>query len=159
MAEFSSNLGLGNFSEVDESKDPLVYREFTRLRIALNNLALAVDAGNGSISGTSGYIPYGAASGTSASAAFSYVASAGRLNVSKIGRLSSSAIGFSESGTTPLLGFFSKVAAPIAQPSNSIADTSILGGGGSTAVDISTTWDGYTIGQIVTALRTLGILA
>lgn len=49
-------------------------------------------------------------------------------------------------------------ATPIVQPTTSVTDATVVGGGG-TAVTQTDTFDGYTIAKIVKALRNMGILA
>lgn len=61
------------------------------------------------------------------------------------------------SANTQLLSFWG--ATPIVQPDNTITDTTTLVGGAGTGLTDTDTWDGYTIGQIVTALKTAGLLA
>ena len=57
---------------------------------------------------------------------------------------------------TALLGFYGATA--IVQPGTGVASATRVGGGG-TALTDTDTFDGYTIGQIVRALRNLGFLA
>jgi hypothetical protein len=57
---------------------------------------------------------------------------------------------------TALLGFYGATA--IVQPGTGVASATRIGGGG-TALTDTDTFDGYTIGQIVKALRNLGFLA
>ena len=58
--------------------------------------------------------------------------------------------------TTQKLGFWN--AAPIVQPTTAVASATRVGGGGTTVTDTDT-FDGYTIAQVVKALRNTGILA
>jgi hypothetical protein len=58
--------------------------------------------------------------------------------------------------TTQKLGFWN--AAPIVQPTTAVAAATRVGGGGTTVTDTDT-FDGYTIAQVVKALRNTGILA
>ena len=58
--------------------------------------------------------------------------------------------------TTQKLAFYGDT--PIVQPSTSIASAAFVHNSG-TAVKEDSTFGGYTIGQIVTALQTLGLLA
>ena len=58
--------------------------------------------------------------------------------------------------STALLGFYGATA--IVQPGTGVASATRVGGGG-TALTDTDTFDGYTIGQVVKALRNLGFLA
>lgn len=58
--------------------------------------------------------------------------------------------------TTQKLGFWN--ATPIVQPTTGVASATRTGGGG-TALTDTDTYDGYTIAQVVKALRNLGVLA
>jgi hypothetical protein len=60
------------------------------------------------------------------------------------------------SAGTSLLAFWG--ATPIVQPTTAVAAATIVGGGG-TALTDTDTFDGYTISQIVKALRNIGALA
>ena len=69
----------------------------------------------------------------------------GTLRGLKIGSASSSLIGFY--GVTPVV-----------QPTTGVTGATRIGGGGNAVTDTDT-FDGYTIGQIVKALRNIGVLA
>lgn len=58
--------------------------------------------------------------------------------------------------TSDLIGFWN--ATPIVQPTTGVASATRTGGGG-TALTDTDTYDGYTIAQVVKALRNLGVLA
>jgi len=58
--------------------------------------------------------------------------------------------------TTQKLGFYN--ATPVVQPTTAVGSATVAGGGG-TAVDDATTFNGYTLAQVVQALQNLGILA
>lgn len=58
--------------------------------------------------------------------------------------------------TSQKLAFWN--AAPIVQPTTAVASATRVGGGGTTVTDTDT-FDGYTIGQVVKALRNEGLLA
>ena len=58
--------------------------------------------------------------------------------------------------TTQKLAFWN--AAPIAQPTTAVASATRVGGGGTTVTDTDT-FDGYTLAQVVKALRNAGLLA
>jgi hypothetical protein len=57
---------------------------------------------------------------------------------------------------TQKLGLFG--ASPVVQPTTAVAAATFVAGAG-TAVNDASTFDGYTIKQVVKALRTLGMLA
>ncbi len=59
-------------------------------------------------------------------------------------------------GNTQKLGFWN--AAPISQPTTAVAAATRVGGGGTTLTDTDT-FDGYTLAQVVKALRNAGLLA
>jgi len=59
-------------------------------------------------------------------------------------------------GTTQKLGFWN--ATPIVQPTTAVAGATRTGGGGTTLTDTDT-FDGYTVAQVVKALRNTGLLA
>jgi hypothetical protein len=59
-------------------------------------------------------------------------------------------------GNTQKLGFWN--ATPIAQPTTAVAAATLVGGGGTTLTDTDT-FDGYTLKQVVKALRNAGLLA
>ena len=63
---------------------------------------------------------------------------------------------FGVSPTLNKIGFWN--AAPIVQPTTAIAAATLTGGGGATITDTDT-FDGYTLKQIVKALRNSGLLA
>lgn len=58
--------------------------------------------------------------------------------------------------TTQKIGFWN--AAPIVQPTTAVAASTLVGGGG-TALTDTDTFDGYTLKQVVKALRNTGLLA
>lgn len=59
--------------------------------------------------------------------------------------------------TTQKISFWN--ATPIVQPTTAVAAATFAAVGGGTAVDSNDTFDGYSIGQVVRALRNVGILA
>jgi len=59
--------------------------------------------------------------------------------------------------TTQKLGFWNVT--PIVQPTTSIAESTFVENSGGTNVNDDSTFDGYTIGQVVKALRNTGLLA
>jgi hypothetical protein len=58
--------------------------------------------------------------------------------------------------TTQKLSFWN--ATPIVQPTTAVAASTLTGGGGTNITDTDT-FDGYTLKQIVKALRNAGLLA
>jgi len=56
------------------------------------------------------------------------------------------------------LGFYANYSAPIIQPTTGGASATFVAGVG-TAVNDASTFDGYTLKQIVKALRNLGLIA
>ena len=58
--------------------------------------------------------------------------------------------------TTQKLGFYN--ATPVVQPTTAVGSATVVVGGG-TAVNDATTFNGYTLAQVVQALQNLGILA
>lgn len=66
------------------------------------------------------------------------------------------AIEVSDNGTASQVGFFG--ATPVLRPTTAIAPATFVAGAG-TAVNDTSTFDGYTIAKVVAALRALGILA
>lgn len=59
-------------------------------------------------------------------------------------------------GTSQKIGFWNT--APVAQPTTSVGAATLTGGGG-TALTDTDTFDGYTLKQVVKALRNIGLLA
>lgn len=59
-------------------------------------------------------------------------------------------------GTTQKIGFWN--VAPVAQPTTAVAAATFVAGAG-TAVNDASTFDGYTLKQVVKALRNIGLLA
>jgi hypothetical protein len=59
--------------------------------------------------------------------------------------------------TTQKLSFWN--ATPIVQPTTAIAEAAFVENSGGTAVNVDSTFDGYTMQQIVKALRNSGLLA
>lgn len=59
--------------------------------------------------------------------------------------------------TDQKIGFWN--ATPVAQPTTGIAQATFLANAGGTAVNVDSTFDGYTLGQVVKAMRNLGLLA
>lgn len=59
--------------------------------------------------------------------------------------------------TTQKIGFWN--ATPIVQPTTAVAGATFTAVAGGSTIDTNDTFDGYTVGQVVKALRNLGILA
>jgi len=59
--------------------------------------------------------------------------------------------------TTQKIGFWN--ATPIVQPTTAVAAATFAAVAGGSTIDTNDTFDGYTVGQVVKALRNLGILA
>lgn len=59
--------------------------------------------------------------------------------------------------TSQKLGFWN--AAPIVQPTTGVAEATFVENAGGTAVNVDSTFDGYTVQQVVKALRNAGLLA
>lgn len=87
----------------------------------------------------------------SAAAVLVSIDSSGKLTVGDI-----SVAGGTISATTTTLGLFGATA--VAQPTTGITAASFVANTSAIADDTAT-WDGYTVGQIVAALRTVGLLA
>lgn len=152
----STDLGVGIIPELDQKKHPEVYRECARLRSAIRNLALALDTytGASAIANTqfnAGWVAYGSGAGLVSSASFTFDSVSVTLAAANLTTTS-----FKSSGTS--LGFFSAVSSPVAQPTTAGAASTFVAGAG-TAVNDASTFDGYTLKQVVKALRSLGLLA
>lgn len=141
------DLGIGSVSELNEFKDQAVFREMTRIRQALINLAQAV----------------------SSIVTADYDSDTDTLRISIIrGNAATDflmlrggdldAIGIHEVGGEVRIGFFSEAATPVAQPTTAIAPATINHIGGTT-IGANDEFDGYTVAQVVKALRDLGLLA
>ena len=148
---FTSKFALGVLPEIDTKKDPLLYNEIARLRGAIRSIAAALDSYTLGGAVTAGYIPYGNGTGLAIISSFTFTVGSQLLKVPSIKCTSLYA-----DATT--IGFYAKVAAPTAQPTTSIGSAAFVVSVG-TAVNDASTFDGYTIKQIVTALRSLGLLA
>jgi|SRR5215207_2837589 len=82
-----------------------------------------------------------------------------RINFSASGAIAAStaAGGFKlGTGTTQLIGFWN--ATPVAQPTTGVTAATFVANAG-TAVNDASTFDGYTLGKVVKALRNMGLLA
>ena len=165
--KLSTDLGIGVLPEYDSRKDPPLYNELARLRAGIRNLASALDQYTGASAVdlsqfSNGYIPFGSSSGLTANSSLSYNSTTSTFYAPNgifsaqvtAGTLVTST--FKSTATT--LGFYSIAAAPIAQPTTAFAAATFVAGAG-TAVNDASTFDGYTLKQVVKALRSLGILA
>lgn len=107
-----------------------------------------------------GRVPYGNATGITSEAAFSYDETTNTLTVDKVKGSLASSIGdgvtVTDNGVATQVGLFGATA--IVQPTTAGAAATFVAGAG-TAVNDASTFDGYTIKQVVKALRDLGILA
>jgi hypothetical protein len=54
------------------------------------------------------------------------------------------------------IGFFN--ATPVVQPTTGIAESAFVENSGGTAINVDSTFDGYTVQQVVKALKDIGIL-
>jgi hypothetical protein len=59
--------------------------------------------------------------------------------------------------TSQKIGFYN--ATPVVQPTTGVAEAAFVENSGGTAVNVDSTFGGYTIQQVVQALQTLGLLA
>ena len=88
-SSFSFNLAIGVLPELDEKKDPSIYRECVRLRSAIRVLAEALDSytGAGSLVNAqylAGRIPYGSGAGLVTSSNFTYDQSTNTVSFGKL---------------------------------------------------------------------------
>lgn len=88
-SSYSFNLGMGVLPELDEKKDPYVFRECARIRSAIRNLAEALDSytGAGSLVNQqylTGRIPYGSGAGLITSSSFTYDQSTNTVSFGKL---------------------------------------------------------------------------
>jgi hypothetical protein len=59
--------------------------------------------------------------------------------------------------TSQKIGFYN--ATPVVQPTTGVAEAAFVENSGGTAINVDSTFGGYTIQQVVQALQTLGLLA
>jgi hypothetical protein len=141
------DLGIGSVSELNEFKDQAVFREMTRIRQAIINLAQAVSSVvTADYDSDTDTLSISIIRGNAATDVL--VLRAGDIN----------AIGIREVSGEVQLGFFSEASTPIAQPTTAIAPATINPIGGTT-IGANDEFDGYTLAQVVKALRDLGLLA
>lgn len=126
---FSTDLSLGVLPEIDPKKDYALYNELTRLRGAVRNLAAALDSYTGG----------------STNAITTQAVLAGRLTTNT----------FRSTGTT--IGFFS-VSGSV-QPTTGGPASTYVPGATPVIFHSDDSYDGYTLAQVVAALRGLGLLA
>jgi hypothetical protein len=158
----STDIAVGILPEYDSKKDPPLYNELARLRAAIRNLAAALDQYTGASAVnqsqfSNGYIPFGSSTGLTANSTLSYDNSTHTLSTASVTLTDTLSTGTFKS-TTTALGFYSIAASPITQPTTAFAPATFVAGAG-TAVNDASTFDGYTLKQVVKALRSLGILA
>lgn len=106
---------------------------------------------------TSGRVPFATAGGAlNDSSLFTFSASTG-LTISALNLITDTTTGMKiGTATGQKLGFWN--ATPIIQPTTAVAGATLTGGGGVTLTDTDT-FDGYTVAQVVKALRNMGLLA
>lgn len=107
-----------------------------------------------------GRVPYGSGASITSEAAFSYDATTNTLTVDSIKGSLVSSIGngvtVTDNGAATQISFYGATA--IVQPTTAGAAATFVVGAG-TAVNDASTFDGYTLKQVVKALRTIGLLA
>lgn len=106
---------------------------------------------------TSGRVPFATTGGAlNDSSLFTFSASSG-LTISALNIITDTSTGMKiGTATSQKLGFWN--ATPAAQPTTAVAAATFVANT-SAIVDDSATFDGYTIGQVVKALRNMGLLA
>lgn len=106
---------------------------------------------------TSGRVPFATTGGAlNDSSLFTFSASTG-LTISALNLITDTTTGMKiGTATGQKLGFWN--ATPIIQPTTAVAGATLTGGGGVTLTDTDT-FDGYTVAQVVKALRNMGLLA
>ena len=159
---FSTNIAIGILPEYDSKKDPALYNELARLRAGIRNLAAALDQYTGASAinqaqFSNGYIPFGSTLGLTANATLAYNNTTHTVTTTNITLTGSLAVSTLQA-TPNALGFFSKASAPIVQPTTAFGAAVFVANAGA-AINDASTFDGYTLKQIASALRALGILA
>jgi hypothetical protein len=89
--------------------------------------------------------------GTTSPSSLLHLADAGNITV---GTTTGTKIG---TATSQKIGFYN--ATPVVQPTTGVAEAAFVENSGGTAVNVDSTFGGYTIQQVVQALQTLGLLA
>ncbi|AGH57634.1 tail fiber protein [Cyanophage KBS-S-2A] len=89
--------------------------------------------------------------GTASPSSILHLADAGDITV---GTTTGTKIG---TATSQKIGFYN--ATPVVQPTTGVAEAAFVENSGGTAVNVDSTFGGYTIQQVVEALQTLGLLA
>jgi len=89
--------------------------------------------------------------GTTSPSSLLHLADAGDITV---GTTTGTKIG---TATSQKIGFYD--ATPVVQPTTGVAEAAFVENSGGTAVNVDSTFGGYTIQQVVEALQTLGLLA
>ena len=172
-SSLSTDIAIGILPEYDSRKDPPLYNELARLRAGIRNLAVALDQYTGASAinqsqFSNGYIPFGSSSGLTSNSTLAYNNTSHTLTTANITltlALAADSVSATNSlscgtfkSTSTLLGFYGIATTPIAQPTTAFGSATVAGGGGG-AIVAGTTFDGYTLAQVISALRALGILA
>lgn len=105
-------------------------------------------------SGFSGLLADLQLNGTSEWAFSTTALTVGDANDIAVGTTTGTKIG---TATSQKLGFYN--ATPVVQPTTGVAEAAFVENSGGTAVNVDSTFGGYTIQQVVEALQTLGLLA
>lgn len=160
---FSTDLVIGVLPEVDSKKDPVLYNELARLRSAIRNLASALDSYTGASSSSqaqfsNGNIPFGSLTGLTANSTLTYNDSAHILATENITVTQGIVATGTFAAITATLGFFSISATPIIQPTVASPAAVFIASAG-TPINDASTFDGYTLKQVIRAIRNLGLLA
>ena len=158
---FSTNLALGVIPEIDPKKDSQLFQELSKIRSAIRNLAISLDLYTGN-SGSSSYllsgrIPYGSGSGLISTPAFTYDPALAQVALTNLVGTGTLTFPVFSSGVSTM-GFYSNAPTPIVQPTTGSPSAGFVANAGVTIND-SSTFDGYTVKQVVKALRNLGLLA
>jgi len=106
---------------------------------------------------TSGRVPFATTGGALQDSSLFLFSTGSGLTLSALNLITDTSTGMKiGTATSQKLGFWN--AAPIVQPTTGVAGATRTGGGGTTLTDTDT-FDGYTVGQVVKALRNTGLLA
>ena len=106
---------------------------------------------------TSGRVPFVTTGGALLDSSLFLFSTGSGLTLSALNLITDTTTGMKiGTATSQKLGFWN--AAPIIQPTTAVAGATRTGGGGTTLTDTDT-FDGYTVAQVVKALRNTGLLA
>ena len=171
---FSTNTGLGVLPEIDRSKDLALYNELARIRSAIRSLASTLDYYTGATTSgldafSAGNIAFGSGRSWTGDAGFTYSVDTGAVQVTNVrpgvagtslnlqNTLGSTAITVNIDGTDQLLlGFFGTATL---QPTPAVTEAAFAQHASANTLYKESTYDGYTVGQVVKALKLLGLLA